>query len=160
MKKLVMIMIAVATLQVSAQAQKREFRKQRMESKNPYSPEEMAQLQAKKMTLILDLSDQQQKEMSAVFLEQTKLRQIKKEAYLRSKDKTEAKTLTKEERFKMANARLDQQIETKKKMKSILSSDQYEKWGKMNEKRGQHSKRYAMHSKNKAHKTVPKEVKK
>ncbi len=160
MKKLVMIMIAVATLQVSAQAQKREFRKQRMESKNPYSPEEMAQLQAKKMTLILDLSDQQQKEMSAVFLEQAKLRQIKKEAYLKSKDKTEAKTLTKEERFKMANERLDQRIETKKKMKSILSSAQYEKWGKMNEKRGQHSKRYAMHSKNKAHKTVPKEVKK
>ncbi len=153
-------MIAVATLQVSAQEQKREVRKQRMESKTPYSPEEMAQLQSKKMTLTLDLSDKQQKEMSAVFLEQAKLRQSKKEAYLKSKDNAEAKTWSKEERFKMANARLDQQIEMKKKMKSILSADQYEKWGKMNEKRGQHSKRYAMHSKNKSHKMTPKEIKK
>ncbi|MGV8814874.1 MAG: hypothetical protein ACOH2D_13605 [Gelidibacter sp.] len=158
MKKIVMIIIAVATLQVSAQEQKREVRKQRMESKTSYSPEEMAQLQAKKMTLILDLSDKQQKEMSAVFLEQAKLRQSKKEAYLKSKEKAEVKTWSKEERFKMANARLDQQIEMKKKMKSILSSEQYEKWGKMNEKRDQHSKRYARHSKNKSRQMTPKEV--
>ncbi|MEO9076637.1 MAG: hypothetical protein ABI263_04995 [Gelidibacter sp.] len=159
MKKLVMIMIAVATLQVSAQDQKREFKKHRMASKMDYTPEQMAQLQAKKMTLALDLSDKQQKEMSAVFLEQAKFRQSKREAYLKSKDTAETQTWSKEERFKMTNARLDQQIEMKKKMKSILSTDQYEKWGEMKDKRGHHSKRYATHSKNKSQKMNSKEVK-
>lgn len=153
-------MIAVATLQVSAQEQKREVRKQRMESKTPYSPEELAQLQAKKMTLKLDLSEKQQKEMSEVFLEQAKMRHSKKEAFVKSKDKTAAKVWSKEERFKMANARLDQKIEMKKKMKSILSSEQYKKWGKMNEKRNRQYKRYAMHSKYKNRKMTSNDVKK
>lgn len=160
MKKLVMIMIAVATLQVSAQEQKRDVRKARMESKTSYSPEEMAQLQAKKMTLTLDLSEKQQKEMSALFLEQAKLRQSKKEALLQSKGKEDKKNFSKEERFKMANARLDQQIAMKKKVKSILSTEQYEKWGKMNEKRDQQGKRYAMHRKDSRHKMPQKEAKK
>lgn len=156
MKKLVMILIAVATLQVSAQEQKKEIRKQRTEFKNPYTPEEMAQLQAKKMTLTLDLTDKQQKEMSALLLEQAKLRQSKKEAFAKSKKEGESKTFTKEDHFKMANARLDQQIERQKKVKSILSAEQYEKWVKMDKKRGQHSKKYAMRYKNKSHKMTPK----
>ena len=127
MKKLIMILIAVATLQVSAQDQKREMTKQRMTSKMDYSPEETAQLQSKKLTLKLDLNSKQQKEVSDLFLEQAKLRQSQKETYLESKAKEENKTFSKEERFKMANARLDQQIEMKKKMKDILSAEQYEK---------------------------------
>lgn len=137
-------MIAIATLQVSAQDQKREMKKQHMTSKVNYSPEEMAQLQSKKLTLKLDLDAKQQNEVSALLLEQAKLRQSKKEAYLKSKDKEEKKAFTKDERFKMANARLDQQIEMKKKMKSILSTDQYEKWGKMNERRSHQGKRSKM----------------
>lgn len=137
-------MIAVATLQVSAQDQKREMKKQRMTSKINYSPEEMAQLQSKKMTLKLDLDAKQQNEISALLLDQAKMRQSKKEAYLKSKDKKEKKAFTKDERFKMANARLDQQIEMKKKMKSILSTDQYEKWGKMNERRSHQGKKSKM----------------
>ena len=149
MKKLIMILIAVATLQVSAQDQKREMKKQRMTSKMDYSPEEMAQLQSKKLTLKLDLDAKQQNEVSALLLEQAKLRQSKKEAYLKSKDKEETKTFSKEERFKMANARLDQQIEMKKKMKGILSTEQYEKWGKMNEGRSRQGKKYHMRSRHK-----------
>lgn len=160
MKKLVMIFIAVATLQVSAQEQKRELKKERMTSKTPYSPEEMAQLQSKKLTLKLDLDTKQQKEVSAVFLEQAKLRQSKKEAFLQSKAKEEKKSFSKDERFKMANARLDQQIEMKSKMKTILSAEQYEKWGKMNEQRRPQSKRYAMHSKNRSHKMTHERAKK
>lgn len=137
-------MIAIATLQVSAQDQKREMKKQHMTSKVKYSPEEMAQLQSKKLTLKLDLDAKQQNEVSALLLEQEKLRQSKKEAYLQSKDKEEKKAFTKDERFKMANARLDQQIEMKKKMKSILSTDQYEKWDKMNERRSHQSKKSKM----------------
>ena len=144
MKKLVMIMIAVATLQVSAQEQKREFRKQRMESKTTYSPEEMAQLQTKKMTLQLDLNDKQQKEVSAILLEQAKLRQSKREAFSQSKMKDEKKNWSKEDRLKMTNARLDHQIEMKKSMKNILSTEQFEKWNKTKEKHNEQYKKRSM----------------
>ncbi len=159
MKKLVMILIAVATLQVSAQEQKREVKKQRITSKMDYTPEQVSQLQAKKMTLTLDLSDQQQKEMSAVLLKQAKMRQSKKEAYFKSKEMAGNKTLSKEERFKIANSRLDQQIEMRKKVKSILSSEQFEKWEEMNTKRGEQNKRYTMRDREKSPKMTAKEVK-
>ncbi|HUH28353.1 hypothetical protein [Gelidibacter sp.] len=149
MKKLIMIIIAFATLQVSAQEQKREMKKQHMTSKMEYSPEEMAQLQTKKMTLKLDLDAKQQNEVSALLLEQAKLRQSKKDAFSDSKAKEEKKTFSKEERFKMANARLDRQIEMKKKMKGILSPEQYDKWSKMNEGRNRHGKNHNMRSSHK-----------
>lgn len=155
MKKLMMIVIAFATLQVSAQEQKRQMRKQSMASNSQYSPEDMAQLQTKRMTLKLDLNDKQQKEVSTLFLEEAKVRQSKKEAYLKSKDTAEKKTLSKEDRLKMANARLDQQIERQKKMKTILSADQYEKWGKMNERRNHQGKKYTMRNKNKNNRMSP-----
>lgn len=149
MKKLIIIIIAFATLQVSAQEQKREMKKQHMTSKMEYSPEEMAQLQAKKMTLKLDLDAKQQNEVSALLLEQAKLKQSKKDAYLKTKSQGEKTTISKEERFKMANARLDQQIEMKKKMKGILSSEQYDKWSKMTEGRSRHGKKHKMRSSHK-----------
>lgn len=142
----------MATLQVSAQDQKREMNRQRTTSRMTYSPEQMAQLQSKKLTLKLDLDTKQQQDVSVLFLEQATLRQSKKEAYLSSKSNDENKSFSKDERFKMANARLDQQIAMKKKMKGILSTEQYEKWGKMNESRHYQSKRYSMRyrDKNKA----------
>lgn len=151
MKKLMMILIAVGTLQVSAQEQKREAKKQRMETKMHYSPEQIAQLQAKRMTLKLDLNDQQQKEVSALFLENAKVRQSKKDAYLQSKANDEKKIWSKEERFQMANARLDHKIEMKKKMKTILSTEQFEKWGQMNDRRTHRSKKYVMRTMTKKH---------
>lgn len=141
MKYLKIILIAFATIQISAQDQKSPLKKQRMESYNDYSPEDMAQLQTKKMTLKLDLNDKQQKEVSALFLENAKLRQSKREAYLQPKAKEEKKSWSKEERLKMANGRLDHQIEIKKKMKTIFSTEQFETWEKMNKKRNDQFKK-------------------
>lgn len=158
MKKLVMICIAIATLQVSAQEQKREMRKLRTASRTSFTPEEMAQLQAKKMVLTLDLNEKQQKEMSALLLEQAKLRQSEREAFINSKKDTESKTLTKDDRFKMANAKLDKKIEKQKKIKRILSDEQYQKWAKMEKKRNYQGKNQAMRYKNKGHKMAPKKT--
>ncbi|MBA6154063.1 hypothetical protein [Gelidibacter maritimus] len=148
MKKLIMILIAVATFQVSAQDQKRDMKKQRTSSKMNYSPEEMAQLKSKKLTLKLDLDTNQQNEVADLYLKQAQLRQSKKEAYLQGNTKGDRKDFSKAERLKMANARLDQKIEMKRKMKDILSEEQYKKWGKMNQKRHHKSKRHGMRSKN------------
>jgi len=144
MKKLVMILIAFATLQLSAQEQKREMRKERTESKMDYSPEEIAQLKAKKMTLKLDLNDKQQREVSSIFLEEAKFRTAKKSGM--SKDKAE-QSMSNEERLKMKNERLDRQIAMKKKMKTILSAEQYEKWEKMGAKRGHKGEHKGSHKK-------------
>ncbi|WP_133757362.1 hypothetical protein [Gelidibacter sediminis] len=146
MKKLVMILVAFATLQVSAQEQKKEMRKEHAESKMQYSPEESAQLKAKQMTLKLDLNDKQQKEVSAIFLEEAKFRANKKAAM--SKDKAE-QSMSKEELLKMKNERLDRQIAMKKKMKTVLSAEQYEKWEKMSQKRTRNRSHMKGHNKRK-----------
>lgn len=155
MKKLVMILIAIATLQASAQEQKREHKQQRMENRTPYAPEEIAQLQAKRMTITLDLNEEQQKQMSAVILEQAKRRESKREAYIKSKTKSETKTRSKDERFQMANNKLDEKIEMQRTMKTVLAPEQYEKWREITKNHGQCSKRYAMRNKEKSRKMTP-----
>src|SRR5690606_26273671 len=83
-------------------------------------------------------NESQQKQINALLLEEAKARAEKKAAYGKMKDNANAKaTISKEDRVKMANERLDKQIEMKAKMKGILNADQYAKWErKMTEKSG------------------------
>lgn len=134
MKKLLIMLIAFATLQVSAQEQKRAYRNHHTTKKINYTPEQMAQLKAKRMTLMLDLNEIQQKDLSVLFLEDAKLRQSRKDGFSKLADKENGKILSKDERFKMENARLDYQIERQRKLKNILTDDQYSQWTKMTAK--------------------------
>jgi periplasmic protein CpxP/Spy len=139
MKKLCIIAIAFITLQATAQDQKPALTKSKVERvKSDMTPEEIAQIQTKKMTLELDLNESQQKQVNALLLEEARNRAEKKEAYNKIKDNAEAKAaLTKEDRVKMMNERLDNQIAMKAKMKNILNADQYAKWEqKMTQKTG------------------------
>lgn len=144
MKKIVIILIAMVAMQVTAQDKKRDHQRDgqraQMESMRDLSPEEIATLQTKKMTLHLDLNEAQQKKVETLFLEEAKLRKTKMEERKAMKDSSEKKQLTKEDKFKMMNERLDHQIEMKQKMKSILNDEQFEKWeisqGNMEHKRG------------------------
>ncbi|QRM89411.1 hypothetical protein FG167_09220 [Lacinutrix sp. WUR7] len=128
MKKLLIIALALVTIQVSAQ--------EKMERKHKgadFSPQEMAELRTKKMTLDLDLTAAQQKEIGAINLENAIARKAKMEAR-KDRKKSEEKP-SKEEMLKMKNEHLDAQIANKKKMKSILNADQYAKWEKQGDKR-------------------------
>ena len=139
MKKLCIIAIAFITLQATAQDQKPALTKSKVERvKSDMTPEDIAQIQTKKMTLELDLNESQQKQVNALLLEEARNRAEKKEAYNKIKDNAEAKAaLTKEDRVKMMNERLDNQIAMKAKMKNILNADQYAKWEqKMTQKTG------------------------
>lgn len=139
MKKLCIIAIAFITLQATAQDQKPVLTKSKVERMNSdMSPEDIAQIQTKKMTLELDLNESQQKQVNALLLEEAKGRAEKKAAYSKMKDNAEAKAaITKEDRVKMMNERLDNQIAMKAKMKTILNADQYAKWEQnMTEKTG------------------------
>lgn len=104
------------------------------------TPEQMAILKTKKMTLALDLTASQQEKIKTLQLENAKLRQSKMEERKAQKEAGDTKKRSSEERFNMANARLDRQIAQKTEMKKILSETQYEKWEKMNHRRGKKSK--------------------
>ena len=93
-----------------------------------FTPQEMAELQTKRLTLALDLTPAQQKKVQALQLQNAQIRKAKMDArQARKKDGTGPK-LNKEQRLANMNARLDRQIEMKQQMKQILSAEQFEKW--------------------------------
>lgn len=151
MKKLVLIAIALITIQVSAQEERGQ--RQKMDKKqyaarmNDYTPEEMAQIQTKQMTLALDLTEAQQKQIMAINVENAKSRKALMEERQKRMASNEAKEPTKEERLKMKNDMLDHKIEMKKKMSEILDKDQFEQWEAMVKEKmenGRHQKKQMM----------------
>ena len=129
MKKVLLIAVAFLGLQATAQQQNRERpNRERMERMSDYTPEEMAELQTKKMTLHLDLTEAQQSKIYDINLTNAPVRKAKMTAMKAKKESGDFVKPTKEERLAMVNAKLDRQIEMKKKMKSILNDEQYAKW--------------------------------
>ena len=142
MKRLVILALALITFQANAQDTKDHKigdRSDRLEKRMELEPQEMAELQTKKMTLHLDLTEAQQKKVMAINLENAKKQKEAMKKRLEAKD--EKTKPTKEEKLKRMNDRLDQQIATKKKMKEILTAEQYEKWEKSQVKRGNRNKK-------------------
>ena len=95
------------------------------------SPEQVATLETKKMTLALDLTEKQQQEIQAIHMEKAIERQTRMEERKNRDEKPDA-----DERFQMMNDRLDKQIAMKDQMRDILDKDQFEKWEKLNLTRG------------------------
>ncbi len=134
MKNLVVIAIAFLTLSATAQDRRQERRghEHMKEILKDMTPEEVANLKMKKLTLRLDLTDKQQKQVESILLEQAVERQKKREAHQKNEEKEKP---SKEEFLKMQNKRLDHQIEVKRQMKEILTEEQYAKFEKMKPRR-------------------------
>lgn len=131
MKKLVIIALALFTLQATAQEGKRgNQNKERGQKMMNLSTEEMATLQTKKMTLHLDLTDSQQAKIQKLNLENATKRKAMMDARKAKKESGNATKPSKDERLAMMNSRLDHQIAMKAKMKDILNAEQYAKWEK------------------------------
>ena len=126
MKKL--FLAALLSVSMIAVSQKRE-----QKGDDQLTIEQRTELKVKKMTLELDLNTKQQKELTALYLEEGKKMEGKR-AEMKSKKEKEEKP-SKEERFAMKNKRLDNQIEMKGKIKKILTPEQMEKFEKMKEDR-------------------------
>jgi len=90
------------------------------------SLEQQTELLVKKMTLDLDLNEKQQNAIRPVLLEESKKREVQK-AERKARKKNEEK-VSKEKMFEMKSKALDNQLAIKEKMKSILTTDQMEKW--------------------------------
>jgi len=140
MRKLLLIAIALITVNATAQEQKRERqqkdRKEKSQHSRDFSPEEIAILQTKKMTLQLDLTEAQQKEIRAIHLEQAKARKTEMETRKKKHEEGDTTQPSKEDRFNRANSQLDKKIAVKAKMKSILNKEQFEKFERNAAKRG------------------------
>lgn len=136
MKKLLIVALALFALQVTAQDQKgkkkehkKELRQEKMERFKDMNPKDMAKLQTKKMTLDLDLTAEQQAKVEKLNIKNAELRKADMEKRKALKDAN--KKPSQEEKLKMANQKLDQQIATKREMKKILTETQYEKYSRM-----------------------------
>ena len=153
MKKLILIVIAFVSLQVTAQENKREHhkgeQKERTQRNHDLTPEQMATLQTKRMVLNLDLTAAQQRDIQKINLVNAKERQAKREVHKNMRTNNKGEKPSQEARFNMANKRLDKQIALKKQMRSILSKEQFEKFEKglkrkhmKQRKQGKHRKQH------------------
>lgn len=138
MKNIIYALAILFTLNIAAQEgtdntdrkDKKEMRKQKGKKfMKDFTPEQIAELQTKKLTLALDLSESQQQRVLALNTANAKVRKQKMEAREAKKEKKEKPTS--EEKYALMNERLDAKIAHKQSMKQILSKEQYEKWEKM-----------------------------
>ena len=135
MKKLSSILVLVFAFTITAQAQKKgkKFNGEKL------STEQQTTLAVKKMTLKLDLTEAQQRQIKPLLAEQFADRKAKFEK--RKNAKKEGVKISADERFTKENIRLDKEIAMQKKMKSILNADQYEQFKKMKHQRKSKAKK-------------------
>lgn len=126
--------IIMSTLSFAQPPQRDDGMRPKMNKMAELSAENRATLLSKKMTLKLDLSQEQQAKVYQLFLEKFQKRKDSEH------HKQETK-LTKEMRFETLNKRLDQQIALKAEMKSILTKEQYARWSKMSARKRKPYKR-------------------
>jgi len=104
------------------------------------SPEQIATLKTKKMTLALDLNESQKKEIQKIILEDTREHQALVLEHKAKREGAENSKPSAEERFTFQNERLDRSIAQKGKMKQILSEEQFQKWERMHQHQRNHGK--------------------
>lgn len=140
MKKLFVLAILFIGLNMNAQEKSThpEQQKKLHSLIKDFSPEQLATLKSKRMTLSLDLSDAQEKQLYSLFVKEGAARREKMEA--RKKNKKENEKITSDERFNRMTEKLDKQIEMKRKISSILTKQQMEKFEQMKMKRKQPKK--------------------
>ncbi len=103
------------------------------ETREKMSAEQKTTLHLKKLTLELNLTSAQQKELEPLLVEQSKKRELKQQE---RETKKENKTkLTKDQKFDLMNKNLDEQIAFKSKIGKILNAEQMQKWESLKEKR-------------------------
>ena len=141
MKKVIIAMVLIAGF--TGMAQKGPHRSNHAAMKD-LTPEQVATLQTKKLTLALDLSTSQQKAIQELHVENVKLRKEKRASARAGNTDGERGKPSSEELYAMQNERLDRMIFVKAQMKESLSPEQYEKWQKAHH----HNKKHKEHRQN------------
>lgn len=129
------IAAALTLLCFNTYAQKEKTSRHKNQEKIELTQEQKKALQLKEMTLKLELTDKQQKEMSTLIDEQHKAREAEKVKRDALKAKNEKPTA--DEIFQMKSERLDRQIAFQNKAKKILNEEQFKKF-KMHDNKKRH----------------------
>ncbi len=135
MRKLFIAMLAIASFSAMAQEGQRHGPRH---AENPLTPEQVATLQTKRMTLALDLTQVQQEQVQKFHLENARLRKEKMDSWKEERNERPGKDLSAEERFSRESERLDHMIASKAAMRNILNEEQFEKWEKVRKHRKHH----------------------
>lgn len=139
MKKLIGILTLVMVFSLTANAQRQGQKGQRNDNRPSLNSEQVAELQTKKLDLLLELNDSQKDKIHTIFKKQAEERELAR-TEMRER-RTTGKRPTEEERFAFQSKRLDRQIANKAEMKKILNKDQFEKWEKNQALRMQQAKK-------------------
>jgi hypothetical protein len=136
MKKLLIIALALFTLNGVAQEKRKRSsnHQERMSLRKDMTPKDIADLKSKKLTLQLDLTDNQQQKVYRLILKQAEKNKSSRKTH-KADNGEKKERLSKEERIKMQNHKLDQMIAIKREMKTILTAEQYAKFEKLKTKK-------------------------
>ena len=152
MKSILKILVLFFSLSVFAQqpplqidSERGKRPNNRMQAMKALTPDQEATLWTKKMTLELDLNQNQQGQIYALILEKTK------KVKLRMENKPKERP-NKEEIYNMHISRLDEAIAMKENLKKILNKNQFTKWELMKNKKSSKTKDTKKHSKMKKEK--------
>lgn len=135
MRTILGALIILFCFSVDAQSPRESMKNdKRMEKMKTMTPEQQATLWSKKMTLDLDLTETQQNQIYALVLKKTKKQQERRAN--RPKERP-----SQEEIYQNKVEQLDEKIAMRNEMKSILTSEQYEKWNQSAERKERLKKR-------------------
>ena len=121
MKNIASILLLVLIFTFTIQAQKKRGYKQQL------TINQQTSLKVKQMTLVLDLSDKQQQQVTPFLRTAIAFKQ----AAMEKKTKEKKKRLTSDEVYVIKSQLLDNQIALKRGMKDILNTTQFEAFKKM-----------------------------
>lgn len=129
MKNILLLHVFMLAI-VTAQAQRKIDRTEnRRELATNLNPGDLSSIQAKRMTLALDLSDNQEKEIEELL---TAKRTNRKENKINRED---FKAMSAEQKLAMKEKQMDERIATKRAFKKILNDEQYTEFEKMAKKK-------------------------
>ncbi len=134
MKKLLTVLVLAVGFTITTQAQRGDKSK-----REQLSVEQQTELEVKKMTLKLDLTEAQQNQIKPLITKQVTEKQKMREEFKAMK-KSDKKPSA-DERYAMKSKMLDSQIAHKTAMKDILNEQQYERYEKMAAKKMQKHKK-------------------
>ena len=138
MKTLIYIALALVTATSWSQpgSEHHHDRRQMKEKMAELTPEQMADLRTKEMTLKLNLTEQQQEQVYGINLAQIEARKQQKENGKKPEE------MTSDELYQFRATQLDQRIAAKEQLQSVLTEEQFAKIEEMDKRRrGQRAKR-------------------
>ncbi|WP_299107609.1 hypothetical protein [uncultured Tenacibaculum sp.] len=141
MKKLVALFLLMFTVSTTLVAQKKQ--------KDELSIDQKTELKLKKMTLKLDLTPKQQRQIRPLLAQSVSDHMAMREK--RKAMKAKGQELSSEQRYELKSKMLDKQIAIKQEMKQILNEQQYERFEKSLSRRVQKGKKRLKKHKKKKH---------